>query len=378
MHEGSERPSQQDDASFMARALQLAQLGLYTTMPNPRVGCVLVKGGQIVGEGHTSPIGGPHAEACALAVAGSRARDCTAYVTMEPCSHQGLTPPCALALADAGVSRVLVATRDPNPQVDGHGLALLEQAGIEVSCGLMAAEARKLNAGFFKRMTAGLPWTRCKLAMSLDGRTAMASGASRWITGPEARADVQLWRARSCAIVTGVDSVICDNPLLNLRPQQMPIPQPERAAARQPLRVIVDSHLRTPPTAALLAGPGQTLVACVEAPAARARPLEQAGAHVLVLPDIEGQVDLVALMQELARRQCNEVMVEAGARLAGAVLTAGLVDELVIYMAPTLMGSDARPLMQLPLTDMDQKKDLVIEEITACGPDWRILAHPAS
>lgn len=368
---------QDTDARFMGRALELAQQALYSSMPNPRVGCVLVQGEEIVGEGHTSPVGGPHAEICALAVAGHRARGATAYVTLEPCAHHGLTPPCTMALIDAGVQRVLAATRDPNPEVNGQGLQRLEQAGIDVSCGLMAKEAEALNGGFFKRMTQGLPWIRCKLAMSLDGRTAMDSGASRWITGPEARTDVQLWRARSCALVTGVETVICDNPSLNVRIDPMAPTAGDHVAERQPLRVIVDTQLRTPPDAALLGLSGKTLIACTAAPPAKAGPLEQAGAEILVLPEQQGRVDLTALMQALAERHCNEVMVEAGATLAGAVFSAGLVDELLVYMAPTLMGNEARPLMQLPLSEMNQKQDLVIDNITACGPDFRILARPA-
>lgn len=376
------------DHEYMARALQLARQGLYTTMPNPTVGCVLVRDGVVIGEGFTSPAGGPHAEINALAQV-EDTRGATAYVTLEPCAHYGRTPPCAEALIKAGIKRVVAAIRDPNPRVNGGGFAILEAAGVETTHGLLEEEARMINAGFFKRMEQGRPFLRCKMAMSLDGRTAMASGESQWITGPDARADVQQWRAQSCAIVTGVDSIIHDNPSLTVRPDELRIANPEAAASKQPLRVVLDSHLRIPLDAKILSLPGQTIVAysndCEKSDPLmvqnKRHALQTMGVEVVAFPpktsDASGRVDLAAVMAWLAQRECNNVLLETGATLAGAAVAEGLVDELLIYMAPVLMGSDARPLFQLPFTTMAEKVPLVIEDIRAFGQDWRLRVKPA-
>ena len=334
----------------MARALRLAARGLFTTDPNPRVGCVAVRDGVVVGEGWHMRAGSPHAEVHALHEAGDAATGATVYVTLEPCSHHGRTPPCAHALVDAGVARVVVAMQDPNPLVAGQGLQALRDAGIEVQAGLLEDEAASLNPGFVMRMRHGRPWLRCKLAMSLDGRTAMASGESRWITGPAAREDVHRLRA-------GHD----DRSLL------------------QPLRVVLDSGLQLPPAAKLLQQQGETLVVTgvdnPEREAALARP----GVSAVTLPTRDGRPDLAAVLQYLARLEVNEVHLEAGARLSGALLDAGLVDELVIYMAPHLMGDTARGLFRLPgIEKMAQRIRLSVRDIRAVGDDWRITASVAS
>ncbi len=361
------------DCLYMAQALDLARQGIYSTMPNPSVGCVLVRDDQVIGKGYTSPAGGPHGEINALALAGN-ARGATAYVTLEPCAHYGRTPPCAEALVKAGITRVVAAMRDPNPRVNGGGFARLRAAGIETSSGLMEKEARAINAGFFKRMETGLPLVRCKLAMSVDGRTAMASGESQWITGPDARADVQQWRAQSCAIVTGVDSIIHDDSSLTVRLDELRITNPEAAICKQPLRVVLDSRLRIPLDAKILTLPGSTLVICTQPKPAKIQALQALGVEVLVLIENNGRVDLSSLMRVLAERECNTVLLETGATLAGAALAAGLVDELLVYMAPVLMGSLARPLFQLPFETMAEKVPLIIQDIRAFGPDWRIRA----
>ncbi|SHF16477.1 diaminohydroxyphosphoribosylaminopyrimidine deaminase [Microbulbifer donghaiensis] len=371
--------------ALMARAIQLAERGLYTTMPNPRVGCVITDDtGQIVGEGWHQRAGLPHAEIEALANAGERARGATVYVTLEPCSHTGRTGPCADALIEAGVARVVFGMQDPNPSVSGEGLQKLRDAGIEVEGPLLEERCRALNPGFIKRMSLGLPLVRCKSAMSLDGRTAMASGESKWVTGPAARADVQRLRARSCAIVTGVETVRFDNPNLNVRADEMALEllTSEQAAQAvaiqevQPLRVIVDSKLRTPAKAFILQGDAPTLVCTTEqAEPSRRERLESAGAEVLVLPaDKEGRVDLQALLEELARRQCNEVLVESGATLSGEFLYRGHVDELIVYVAPKLLGSTARPLFELPIERMGSVLPITITDMRAVGHDWRITA----
>ncbi|MGD2111953.1 MAG: bifunctional diaminohydroxyphosphoribosylaminopyrimidine deaminase/5-amino-6-(5-phosphoribosylamino)uracil reductase RibD [Gammaproteobacteria bacterium] len=361
------------DHRHMARALQLAARGLYTTDPNPRVGCVLVRDGQIVGEGWHERAGGPHAEIHALQQAGSAAAHATAYVTLEPCCHQGRTPPCTEALVRAGVRRVIAAMEDPNPQVAGNGLRALQSAGIEVQAGLLAFQAEQLNQGFVQRMRHGRPWLRCKLAMSLDGRTALAKGESRWITGESARRDVHRLRARSSAILTGIDTVLADNPALTARPAGS-----DPAAVRQPLRVILDSRLRMPADAQLLGLPGETLVITTEHAGVARERLFAAGVPVAVLPAREGRLDLAAVMRHLATLQLNEIHVEAGATLSGALLLAGLVDELVIYMAPHLLGDTARGLFVLPaLERMDTRPGLAISDIRAIGRDWRITARLA-
>ena len=352
-----------DDYRQMARALALAQRGLYSVDPNPRVGCVLIQQGEVVGEGWHQRAGEAHAEVIALDAAGERARGATAYVTLEPCCHHGRTPPCTDALLAAGVARVVAAMSDPNPQVAGRGLAILRAAGVTVDCGLMEAEARALNPGFIQRMTRNRPWVRVKLAMSLDGRTALASGESRWLTGEAARRDVQRLRARSSAVLTGSGTLLADDPNLDAR-------WPD--ADRQPLRVILDSRLRTPPTARTLRLPGPVLIFTAVADPARQAALRATGAEIAVVPPADGGLDLPAVMAELARRECNEVQVEAGPTLAGALARAGLMDELVLYMAPLLLGDKARGLFQLPeLTRMRERWTLDVLETRTVGRDWR-------
>lgn len=370
---------EQTDRRLMARAVQLAARGLYTTEPNPRVGCVLAKGDQIVGEGWHVRAGEGHAEVNALAQAGAAAQGATAYVTLEPCSHVGKTPPCADALVQAGVSRVVAAMQDPNPQVAGQGLARLRAVGITVECGLLEAEARALNPGFIQRMQKNLPWVRLKLAMSMDGRTAMASGESQWITGPEARADVQRLRARSGAVVSGADSVLLDDSALTVRASELGLDPElsEAAAARQPLRVLVDGRLRVPLDRRLFREAGPVLVVCAEPQPPQSAYLKQQ-VELLSLPGTGGKVDLQLLLRELATRGCNEVLVESGAALAGAFWRAGLVDELIVYMAPRLLGSRARPLLELPFDDMAQAMDVEITDMRAIGRDWRITARRVS
>ncbi|GMQ55223.1 bifunctional diaminohydroxyphosphoribosylaminopyrimidine deaminase/5-amino-6-(5-phosphoribosylamino)uracil reductase RibD [Halopseudomonas aestusnigri] len=365
------------DREWMSRALMLAERGVYTTEPNPRVGCVLVADGRIVGEGWHVRAGEGHAEVNALAQAGDLARGATAYVTLEPCSHFGRTPPCADALVKAGVSRVVSAMQDPNPQVAGNGLNRLREAGIEVDCGLLEAQAQALNPGFIKRTQQGLPWVRVKLAMSLDGRTAMASGESKWITGPAARADVQRLRARSGAVVSGADSVLLDDSALTVRAAELGLPADEAAAAaeRQPLRVLIDSLRRVPLDQRFFRETGPTLVISTSAEQA-ADDYRAAGSELLAVPGADGKVDLHAVLQTLAERGCNEVLVEAGAGLSGAFWRAGLVDELIVYMAPRLLGSQARPLMQLPFESMSEAMDVAIVDMRAIGQDWRITARP--
>lgn len=354
------------DHAFMARALRLAERGLFTTMPNPRVGCVIVKDGVIVGEGWHEQAGKPHAEVHALRAAGSQARGATAFVTLEPCSHHGRTPPCANALIDAGIARVVAAMRDPNPQVAGRGLELLTLAGIDVQVGLLEAEARELNIGFIARMTRGRPWIRLKTASSLDGKTALANGASKWITASPARSDVQRWRARACVILTASGTVLADDPHMNVREIEIP---------RQPLKVIVDSTLRTPLDAKILRG--GAFIACAAAEPSRRAALEAAGAQVLEMPDAHGRVDLNRLMSELGRQGINEVHVEAGATLNGALLAAGLVDEWLSYVAPVAMGDAARGLFNIPeLTDMAERRRFKLLDAAMLGADLRLRLRP--
>lgn len=353
------------DHTHMARALELAQRGLYTTDPNPRVGCVLVRDGVVVGEGWHVRAGEPHAERHALVAAGPAARGADCYVTLEPCSHTGRTGPCADALVDAGVARVLVAMQDPNPQVAGQGLARLRAAGIEVAVGLLESQARALNLGFAQRMAGGRPWVRLKMAISVDGRTAMASGESQWITGPAAREDVQRLRARSSAIVTGVGTVKYDRPSLTVRPETWAHSNYGDAPLRAPLRVVLDRRLETPTDTPLLQQPAPCLILCDDD--AAAAPLRAAGAEVLAADSSPA-----AVLTLLAQRGCNEVLVEAGAGVAGAFLAAGCVDELVVYMAPTLLGAGARPLAQWELTHMAQQQRLVLRDLRALGDDLRL------
>ncbi len=366
-----------EDHRFMARALQLARRGLYTTDPNPRVGCVLVREGEIVGEGWHRRAGEPHAERIALQAAGARAQGATAYVTLEPCSHHGRTPPCADALVEAGVARVVAASVDPNPMVSGRGLARLRAAGIQVESGLLEAAARQLNPGFFKRMSEGRPWVRIKLAMSLDGRTAMADGESRWITGDAARRDVHRLRARSSAIVTGIGTVLADDPSLNVRLPPEALPGVDAAASlRQPARVVLDSGLRIPEDAKLLSPPADAWVFHSHGDSEKAKRLADRGVRLVRL---EGGIDLPRVMGALAEAEVNEVLIEAGPTLAGAALAGGVVDELIFYMAPHLMGHRARGLFHLPeIERMADRVPLRIEDVRAVGADWRITARPAS
>ena len=355
------------DHGMMARALQLAERGLWTTSPNPRVGCVLVRDGKIVGEGWHERAGEPHAEVHALRAAGELARGATAYVTLEPCSHHGRTPPCAEALIAAGVARVVVAMSDPNPLVAGQGLAMLRAAGIETASGLLESEARELNIGFVSRMTRGRPWLRLKAAASLDGKTALNNGVSQWITGPDARQDGHRWRARACAILTGIGTVRDDDPQLNVRAV---------ATTRQPLRVVVDSKLETPLTARILQG-GQVLIAAAVDDEKRANLLRSAGAEVLVLPNAAGKVELKDLLEELGRRGINEVHAEAGFKLNGSLLREGLVDELLLYLAPCLIGHAASGVFNLPeLATLDGKRRLQIRDLRQVGEDIRLIARP--
>ncbi|MDH1108250.1 bifunctional diaminohydroxyphosphoribosylaminopyrimidine deaminase/5-amino-6-(5-phosphoribosylamino)uracil reductase RibD [Pseudomonas otitidis] len=364
------------DQAFMARALELARKGLYSTHPNPRVGCVIVRDGQVVGEGWHARAGEPHAEVHALRQAGERARGATAYVTLEPCSHHGRTPPCADALVNAGVARVVAAMQDPNPQVAGRGLLRLMDAGIAVQSGVLESEARALNAGFIKRMETGLPFVRVKLAMSLDGRTAMASGESQWITGPAARAAVQRLRARASVVLTGADTVLTDGARLTVRPDELGLNAELTALAvtRPPLRVLVDGRLRVPLSTPFYQA-GKALVATCAVASARDR-FQEEGHELLAVPSSNGHVDLRRLLLELGSRGANEVLVEAGPRLAGAFARAGLVDEFQIFMAGRLLGSSARPLLDWPLARMAETPQLKITDVRAVGDDWRIIAVP--
>lgn len=375
------------DHRYMAEAIRLAWRGLYTTHPNPRVGCVLVKGSNVIGRGWHQVAGEGHAEVNALADAArngheSQIKGATAYVSLEPCSHHGKTPPCAEALIEAGVAKVISAMEDPNPQVSGRGHRLLQQAGIETACGLMQAEAEQINPGFNKRMRTGLPWVVLKSAMSVDGRTAMASGESQWITGAQARADVQRLRARVEAIVTGVETVLSDDPSLTVRPAMWPTPLagddhanfswPNGFEPIQPLRVILDSQLRTPPSASIFKQPGTTWVVCTQRDKQKMVALQQAGAEVHWVPDRKGKIDLIALLQKLAESNVNDVLVETGAVLGGAFVEQNLVDEWVCYMAPKLMGSAARPVLSLPGIDtMAQVQSLSLKDCRQIGDDIR-------
>lgn len=370
------------DRQMMATALQLAARGRYSTSPNPRVGCVICRDAKVIAQGWHHRAGDGHAEVNALAQL-SDTRASTVYVTLEPCSHQGRTPPCADTLINAGVSRVVIASEDPNPLVAGRGITRLRQAGIQVDVGLMAVQAEALNVGFMRRMRGGLPWLRLKSASSIDGRTAMASGESQWITGPEARADVQKLRAQSCAILSGVETILHDDAALTVRPQSFSADDPAVPTLagpwRQPLRVIVDSSLRTPPTATLFAAGGELVIATRVSNIKRHKPLVAAGATIVVIDDDgRGKVSLPAVMKYLADRNCNEVLLEAGAVLAGAALRAGLVDEWFLYMAPCLMGSSGRPLIDWPMTAMAEQQAIDIMDIRAVGKDWRIQCRVPS
>lgn len=355
-----------DDHGFMTEALRLAEQGLYTTTPNPRVGCLIVKDGKIVGRGFHARAGEPHAEAVALREAAERACGATVYVTLEPCSHYGRTPPCADALVAAGVRRVVVAMEDPNPRVRGRGMERLRQAGIAVECGVLEEEARALNIGFVSRMTRGRPWVRMKIAASLDGRTALPDGRSQWITGEAARRDAHHWRARSCAVLTGIGTVREDDPRLTVRYVETP---------RQPLRVVVDSRLETPESARVLAG-APVLIAYARDDQDAAKRLQDRGAEVLCVPNPSGKVDLPTLFRLLGERGINEVLVEAGTRLNGSLLKEALVDELLVYLAPCLLGDAARGMASLAVPDdLSARLALRLRDVRLVGGDLRILAE---
>ncbi|MGH8145436.1 MAG: bifunctional diaminohydroxyphosphoribosylaminopyrimidine deaminase/5-amino-6-(5-phosphoribosylamino)uracil reductase RibD [Rhodanobacteraceae bacterium] len=369
------------DHALMARALRLAERGLFTTQPNPRVGCVIAKGDEVVGEGWHQRAGEPHAEVFALHAASARARGASAYVTLEPCSHHGRTPPCANALVEAGVARLVIASEDPNPKVAGAGLRRLRDAGIAVETGLMRGAARELNRGFFSRFERGRSWVRVKLAMSLDGRTALANGESKWITGEAARADVQRWRARSSAILTGTGTARVDDPRLTVRlgggdPHPQPNP-PLEGQGFQPLRVVLDARLDALRSGAhLLDGSAPTLV--LHAPGVRSRDERYSRVELASMElDTAGKLDLDAVLKLLAARNINELQVEAGPALCGTLLERGLVDEVLLYVAPVLLGDAARPLLALPaLAAMSDRLRLRNIEQRKLGDDWRILLRP--
>ena len=381
------------DSKWMSHALRLAERGLYTTSPNPRVGCVLAKNGTIIGEGWHQFAGASHAEVHALRAAGEAARGATAYLTLESCSHHGRTPPCADALIQAGVARVVVAVQDPNPQVAGAGIKRLRAAGITVDVGLMESVAQELNIGFFSRMTRDTPWLRCKIAMSLDGGTALHNGTSKWITSEAARQDVQHWRARSCAVLTGIGTVLADDPQLNVRgfAKEEDAPPPVKNGqeglprVRQPLRVLLDSKLKLPLTAKILhllpslsgqGGEGTLLIYTATHKEQKISALENLGAQVVILPNAEGRVDLSAALRDLAARGCNEILLEAGSKLNGAFLRAGAIDEFVLYIAPQLLGDMARGVAQLgELTALDQRVELNWRDVRNVGKDLRVVVR---
>jgi len=360
------------DAMHMAQALRLAEQGLYTTQPNPRVGCIIAHGERVVGQGWHERAGEPHAEVYALREAGAEARGATAYVTLEPCAHHGRTPPCADALIAAGVSRVVVAAEDPFPQVAGQGIAKLRAVGIAVESGLMREAARAINIGFFSRIERHRPWVRVKMAMSLDGRTALANGESKWITGEAARADVQRWRARSSAILSGVGTVLADNPRLTVR---LPAEDLSRGTF-SPTRVILDRHLRTPAGSHVLDGQTPTLV--LHAASAKVADERFANVERIAVPERSDALDLPAVLSLLAERHCSELHVEAGPTLCGALFAAGLADELLLYIAPIMLGDHARPLMHLPsLSEMASRWSLRVIDQRQIGNDWRLQLRPA-
>jgi diaminohydroxyphosphoribosylaminopyrimidine deaminase/5-amino-6-(5-phosphoribosylamino)uracil reductase len=358
-----------DDLRYMARALELARQGLYSTHPNPRVGCVIVRDGVVVGEGWHRRAGEPHAEVHALTAAGEKSHGATAYVTLEPCSHHGRTPPCCDALVGAGIRRVIAAMQDPNPRVAGSGLAALRAAGIDTAHGVLETEAQALNRGFISRMTRGRPWARIKAGMSLDGRIAAANGESRWITGEPAREDVHRFRAEAGAVMSGIGTVLADDPSFNVR-------LPGEWAP--PVRVVLDTQLRMPELARMLGLPGRTLVMTAESEGSIPwKALARAGAELHRLPAPGGRLDLAAVLARLGELELNEVLVEAGPTLTGALLQAGLADELILYLSPCLLGDRARGLVHLPgLSSLAQRLSLRIQDVRAIGEDWRIMARP--
>jgi len=363
-------PPTESDIHWMSLALTWAEKALYITTPNPRVGCVIVSAqGVLLGAGHTQPAGQAHAEIMALEDAkqqGHAVAGATAYVTLEPCSHQGHTGPCCNALIQAGLARVVVAVQDPNPQVSGNGIARLRQAGIQVDLGVLEDKARSLNLGFFKRMTQGDPWMRLKVAASLDGQTALANGVSQWITSPAARQDGHAWRARACAVLTGIGTVLEDDPQLNVRDVDTP---------RQPTLVIVDSKLETPLNAKLWQTQREFWIYCAQEDADRKAALEAKGAYVICLPNAQGKVDLLAMQKDLGQRNINEVHIEAGFKLNGSLLAAGVVDELLVYLAPLLIGQGLGMANLGPFETLPQALKLDIQNVTPIGDDIRLIAH---
>lgn len=368
------------DRAAMARAVALAEKGLETTQPNPRVGCVIAQGERIVGEGWHERAGEPHAEIHALRAAGAEAAGATAYVSLEPCSHHGRTPPCVDALVAAHVSRVVFAVGDPNPRVDGRGADILRRAGIEVASGLLEQEAAELNPGFLKRMRTGRPWVRVKLAMSLDGRTALANGASQWITGEAAREDVQHWRARSSAILTGIGTIRADDPRLDVR-----LPEPASGSRPKPLRVVLDPRLQMPPDARIFSTSGAVLILTSENPAGqdgefdlRRRRLMQHAEVESTVADAGGRPRLPDVLDRLGRKEVNELWVEAGATLAGAFVSQSLADELLLYVAPKLLGPQARPLVDLQeIRELHQAPGFALAQVVQIGEDLRLRLRPA-
>ncbi|WP_352297375.1 bifunctional diaminohydroxyphosphoribosylaminopyrimidine deaminase/5-amino-6-(5-phosphoribosylamino)uracil reductase RibD [Pseudoalteromonas sp. 20-MNA-CIBAN-0454] len=366
----------QDDEMYMARAIELAKKGRFTTTPNPNVGCVLVKNNEIVGEGFHQLAGQGHAEVNALAMAGSKAKGATAYVTLEPCSHYGRTPPCAEGLKAAGVVKVIAAMVDSNPQVAGKGLKILSDAGIEVAYGLLEAQARALNLGFFKRMEHGLPYVTCKMAASIDGKTALNNGQSKWITGAAARQDVQLYRAQSCAILTGADTVLVDDAKLNVRKNELPQALPTQLPLRQPVRVIIDSQNRLTPNLALFAIESEIIIFTTKVDKSQHWP--HFVKHIVVTAS-NSKVDLTAVLKKLAKLQFNTVWLEVGATLAGKMVELDLIDEFIFYLAPKLIGSDGKSLVNFPeLISMQNTIDLTFNECTRIGDDLRISAVKSS
>jgi len=355
-----------DDHAYMSQALQLAEKGLYSTSPNPRVGCVIVRDGKIAGSGWHVQTGQPHAEINALNIAGGAAQGATVYLTLEPCSHYGRTHPCAEALIRAKVAKVIIAMQDPNPLVAGKGASLLKQSGINVLVGLMGERAKDLNVGFVSRMINNRPWVRMKIAASLDGKTALNNGVSQWITGEAARHDGHRFRARSCAVLTGIGTVLEDDPQLSVRFIE---------TSRQPLRIIIDSQLKIPTTAKVLRGEGELIFTTTDNKE-RISALKEAGARPIILPSEKGKIDLAGLMQILADFEINELLVEAGNRLSSAFIREGLVDELIIYLAPHLIGNRAMGMLQLPeLTDLSEKYNLKIKDLRMVGEDIRIMSR---
>ena len=363
-------PPTESDIQWMSLALTWAEKAMFITTPNPRVGCVIVNPqGVLIGTGHTQAAGQAHAEIMALQDAkqqGHAVAGATAYVTLEPCNHQGRTGPCCDALIHAGLARVVVAVQDPNPQVGGNGVTRLRQAGIQVDMGVLEDKAKSLNLGFFKRMTQGVPWMRLKVAASLDGQTALSNGVSQWITSSAARQDGHAWRARACAVLTGIGTVLEDDPLLNVRDVDTP---------RQPTLVIVDSKLETPLTAKLWQTQREVWIYCAQEDADRKAALEAKGAHVRSLPNAQGKVDLRAMQKDLGQRNINEVHIEAGFKLNGSLLAIGVVDELLVYLAPLLLGQGLGMANLGPFETLSQALKLHIQNVTPIGDDIRLIAH---